>query len=801
MSDFVYNPGLLDVDALIRGFVARLDTLALVLEDLSSDAPPHRLFIGQRGMGKTTLLRRIAAEITRNPELSARWLALTFPEEQYNVAHLSDFWLNCLDAAADALQAAGKSQEVAEIDAFVAALPTAEADRGPQALERLLLLAGQRGLALFVDNLQQVLGRLSPDEQWALRKVLGGSMPIVVIGASPAPPLETTEYKAPFYDFFQATWLRGLSLTEMSQVLGATATNEGRPELGAQLAKQPARLRALHTLTGGNPRTIALLYRVLARNPNADIRAQLEGLIDQVTPLYKARFEELADQTQIVLGALALEWHPATAHSLATATRLDVNAVSTQLHRLHNEGLVTKVTIPGEARTGFLVAERFFNLWYLMRASRRLRGRVLAFARSLEAIYDIRDLEKLAASLTGNGGDAELMAALASVVPGEGLQRALWARVFEQGEAQDAQWKELLATLGSRQAPVMALAERMERAKKVLAEAAKLDFEGMGVERRIGEALCVCLGRGRLASRRIPGFTKLARITAANVGDYGRECGAAFVEGARLGILTHTTISECDPLDIAAAGKRFNVPQLGLLHRLFTSRAAEMIPANELIASGDAALMRLGAQRADDVVAVVREAAQIEPTNLLGQEMLAAVGGGAEAAGAALCAIELGSVDPRCLSIAIGRLPDDPRWFTWVELLTAHVDPGAAEWRGMTAFVVAPRDARLALRMWNRRPPAASAAMSVSYLLLLHALAASGGADHVRSLIMGEDGRMLPAQAAYLAATGRDLSILDKYAPEVAEGAREVLKLLWPEGLAAGIPPAPKQPGKGRKRR
>ncbi|MBM4365201.1 MAG: ATP-binding protein [Deltaproteobacteria bacterium] len=401
-----YNPALLDVEELVRGFVARGQLLDQILDDLRQGRRVHRLLVGQRGMGKTTLLRRVAAEVARDPALAERWTALAFPEEQYNVVTLSDFCANCLDAAADGLQMAGDHEGADRIDATLRALPAAEDARATYALDHLLALAGAgKRLLLCVDNLQQVLGRLQEHEQWSLRRVMSETDRLALLGASPALPEPSVDYGAAFYDFLQVTRLDALDFDEAVGMLDALAEQAGAEDLRALLKSRPARLHALFVLAGGNPRTVVMLFDLLRVAPGEDTHRMLEHLVDRATPLYKARFEELAEQAQVVLGALALHWHPATAAQLADATRLDVNTVSTQLTRLHREGLVLKVDIAGEARTGFLVAERFFNIWYLMRASRRSRGRVLGFARCLEAIYD------------GDGLRGLALRALASAIP------------------------------------------------------------------------------------------------------------------------------------------------------------------------------------------------------------------------------------------------------------------------------------------------------------------------------------------------------------------------------------------------
>ena len=123
----------------------------------------------------------------------------------------------------------------------------------------------------------------------------------------------------------------------------------------------------------------------------------LEQLLDRVTPLYKARFEELSPQMQVVAGAMANHWDPIAARQLAEATGLAPNQVSPQLDRLQKLGWVEEVELFGTARAGYQIAERFFNVWFLMRsASRRQRRQIEFLTRFLEAFYEPVDRRRLA---------------------------------------------------------------------------------------------------------------------------------------------------------------------------------------------------------------------------------------------------------------------------------------------------------------------------------------------------------------------------------------------------------------------
>jgi len=70
-----------------------------------------------------------------------------------------------------------------------------------------------------------------------------------------------------------------------------------------------------------------------------------------------------------------------------------VNQVSAQLQRLEAEGVVEKVPWVVATKTAFQIAERFFNIWYLMRASRRVRRRFIWLVKFLEAWFGEQELE------------------------------------------------------------------------------------------------------------------------------------------------------------------------------------------------------------------------------------------------------------------------------------------------------------------------------------------------------------------------------------------------------------------------
>ena len=427
----VYNPDLLSRDELKRYFVGRLPLLERILADLRREPPgripQHRLFLGQRGMGKTSLLRRLAVAIDEDPELAAIWLPLTFPEEQYNIARPADLWLNCLDALGDALDRAGRRAEAQALDERIEGL----AGAAPETiLAALLEEAGRLGrrLLLLLDNADLILDRLR-DSHWALRETLQSRSELLVFGASARAIEASYKYDAAFYDFFRIDELKGLTEEELRATLIRLAEVGNTPAVAELVRTDPARIRTLHVLTGGNPRTTVLLYGVLAQGGGGDVRSDLEGLLDRVTPLYKARFEELPELSQKLVDALALHWDPASARQIADRLGWEINLVSAQLARLQTQGLVEKTEPYRGKRTLFQIGERFFNIWYLMRASRRVRRRLTWLVRFLRMWFNADELQGRArgqlARRRSNARDAEYSLALAQCIDSLPLRSAL----------------------------------------------------------------------------------------------------------------------------------------------------------------------------------------------------------------------------------------------------------------------------------------------------------------------------------------------------------------------------------------
>ncbi|HWO22858.1 MAG TPA: ATP-binding protein [Kofleriaceae bacterium] len=484
-----YNPHLIPREDLVAAFIARRALLDELVDDLRRGAHQHHLLVGVRGAGKTTLLLRLAVAIEEDKKLARTTLPLRFAEEQYNVAHPSDFWLNCLDALLDVLDARGDHAAKRKLEAEVAAImPLTEKERGIQAIATLIAWArlAKKTLVLLVDNFDLILERLK-DAQWAMREALSHDNGIVLIGATSRFLDATITYGSPLYDFFHVHELGPVTEEEARDVVLHLAKLRGHQQVQAVLERDPGRFKALYVLTGGMPRMLVLLSSVLARE-NPSVEADLERMLDQLTPYYKARFDELPAQSQRIVDAVALHWHPITAAACAEQTRFDVKIVSAQLNRLVQQGTLTKIALPGTSKLGFLLTERFFNIWYLMRANRRVRQKLAWFVEFLRTWYGEEELARRAQVLldaTPGANDPARMLALATTLSDAALRRRLESRavtmLLEQSPLEEM--RELLDLEGAdaHLVPVLDRAKALKQLHSHVASHSKLA--------RLGEAI------------------------------------------------------------------------------------------------------------------------------------------------------------------------------------------------------------------------------------------------------------------------------------------------------------------------
>jgi tetratricopeptide (TPR) repeat protein/RNA-binding protein YhbY len=392
----VYNPQRLDDNTFNALFVVRTKLFDYLIDQIKEEStksiPQHHLIIGARGMGKSMLLKRLEVEL-KSHELIKTFIPILYTEEQYNITSLNDLWLNSLDKLADVMDCVGNDKLVREIDSKVDVLQNVKnveghEDEAYKFFTKITSELGKRPV-LLIDNINFLFKRLDKSAQHWLRNILSQKSAPIIIAASPVKVNDVLEYGAPFYDAFQINYLQKLNEKELLQILNNLAKLTGSTEVISEIGQKKSRLRVINQLTGGNPRTSVILFKLISRGFSNSIVEDLDALLDDITPLYKARFEEeLPSQLQNIMNAIAINWDPVDIEKLRVLTSLNNSQLSPQLKRLVDSGWITKKSGFKTKGKVYEVSERFFNIWYLMRqSSSRHKKQVLYLSRFLESLY------------------------------------------------------------------------------------------------------------------------------------------------------------------------------------------------------------------------------------------------------------------------------------------------------------------------------------------------------------------------------------------------------------------------------
>ena len=221
----------------------------------------------------------------------------------------------------------------------------------------------------------------------ALRASLIERTDILLIGSANTVFEAIRSHGEPLYEFFRLFILKGLGSEETRQILAALADAEDKPGFMEALDHDHGRLETIRWLTGGNPRLVVLACRILIDSPLSSAFEDLERLIDEQTPYFKARIEELPVQARKVFHCLAEGWKPMQAREVAEAAKLNSSHASAQLKQLMEKGYAREVSLPKAKRTLYEVSDRFYNIYYLLRFSRTSRERLARFVAFLNDLF------------------------------------------------------------------------------------------------------------------------------------------------------------------------------------------------------------------------------------------------------------------------------------------------------------------------------------------------------------------------------------------------------------------------------
>ena len=367
----IYNTGDKTKSQIHSEFVVRKTILNRIMDDIRNSKMkfPEQdyLIIGERGMGKTMLLSKIKYEIIDDSKLSRKLTPILFPEELNGVNDLFDLWKITIENLID--QKPENLHYLKEIEAIDWLASSAEEEIFKILIR--MLKSENTNLLLLIDNIDSLLKKIGEEESRRLREILITNSKIRIIGASSTAVDLKFSYDKAFYEHFITIKLKGLSYNDTIMLLknlGQIFNTEERIKEVVQ--KEKYRIVALRSLTGGNLRNIVMLFNILLSDSNSDPIEDLFNILEDVTPLNIHKINDLEKKQRKIVDFLAMEWDAAWVSEIAKEVRMKSNEVSSQLKSLEANNIVSAIQSNGRKKL-YMLKDRFFNIWYLMRYSRK----------------------------------------------------------------------------------------------------------------------------------------------------------------------------------------------------------------------------------------------------------------------------------------------------------------------------------------------------------------------------------------------------------------------------------------------
>jgi len=398
--DNLYNPDAMSKEDIKALFVARQallkEMVSLIKNQPRGAGVQHALIISPRGMGKTTMLLMLQFAVEDSKELSKEWQAVRFPEESYDITELADFWLKVLRYLGDAANDETLESKIVEIESRFT--KSEELREAAWALVKDWSKKHKKRIILLIDNFDMILSQIGNDiEQARLRDILMNDGTVMLIGCAPSYFYEITDYEQPLYNFFKIYNLNDLKFPDIQELLRRRAEMDEIENFEEILQKNKSRLRALETFTGGNPRLVLMLYRIITSSDMTEVRKGLERLLDAVTPYYKDKTERLPPQQRKIIDQIAqysLEKREGISPTeIAQRIRMTPNQVSSQLKRLADNGYVKALNIRGRS-SFYVLSEPLYVIWAQMRFGRTAREKRGWLVQILKALFDVQEIQK-----------------------------------------------------------------------------------------------------------------------------------------------------------------------------------------------------------------------------------------------------------------------------------------------------------------------------------------------------------------------------------------------------------------------
>jgi len=367
---------------------ALLDSAVGKIRESVVSPDKHRLlFIGPRGMGKSYLATLIHHRLSLQKDLTEKMRFAWLNEDQTSTTFLH-LLIRIYRKLADQYPA---EFSAGELDAIRGKDPADAREILGQALIRQMK---DRTVVLIIENLDSIFNAMNEVEQRTWRGFLQDHPRFAIVATAQSLTTDISSKTKPFYGFFDINHLDPLTVDEAAELLEKIAALNNDQPLAEFVASSrgKARMRAIHHLSGGNPRLYLILSDFLTKDSLDNLVRLFEETVDrQLTPYFQERMRWLSPQQQEIVQFLCQQVHPASVKAIAEGIFTKQNTVSSQLKQLREKGYLVSKSRGKESL--YELAEPLMRLSFQVKEMNH-RQPLTLIVDFMRVWYDRQDLEK-----------------------------------------------------------------------------------------------------------------------------------------------------------------------------------------------------------------------------------------------------------------------------------------------------------------------------------------------------------------------------------------------------------------------
>jgi len=348
-------------ESIKKSFILRQTEFHIIMETLSNyptkNPVQHELILGRRGSGKTTLLKRIEIEIEEN--LDKQYIPINLAEEQASIYRLFDLWLEVIGILKSRFSFQPNIKSYAEFNK--------EQDYTWYLYRQIheFCIARKKQIVLLLDNFDRIVENITGEIN-LLKDILINYNDLIIIATSTRIDEHFWQQNKLLYESFRLHHLNVLTIDEIKELLNCWAETANIPEIKVFAANNTGKLQCVRIITDSLPRTFRFFINSVIQSDYTDRDADyLKQIIDNITPLYQERLNNLPSQLRKIVMEMAFIGEACNTKELVEKCKMESKLISANLKTLGERGFVDKIETD-KRNLLYRLSDRFFNVWLIM---------------------------------------------------------------------------------------------------------------------------------------------------------------------------------------------------------------------------------------------------------------------------------------------------------------------------------------------------------------------------------------------------------------------------------------------------